>query len=318
MIRLKIKAPSLSRIDTLLLKELRKTHPLLSRATLKLLFKGKKIKNQETDTPLSGREQLPGHGVLNVQIEADPEAFNPVQVLDHSSDTQDPLILFESDELLILDKPSGIPTIPQKPTDRNTAVHLAMRAHPELKKLGEVLRKKHDRDPRECGVLHRLDTATSGALAFAKTEEAWLRLKAQWKEGPISKQYRAICRIADEAILKDLPKPGTWIDRSMAHSAKSSKKMLVLPTNNSIRGQPIPARTQILDAKIVRDRMVDFHLKIETGVMHQIRAHLAALGFPISGDRIYGGAPSSRLWLHAWKLEIPPVSAISPIPKNWP
>ena len=94
--------------------------------------------------------------------------------------------------------------------------------------------------------------------------------------------------------------------------------MLVLPTSSATRGPALPARTRILNATQLRAGMVDFHIQIETGVMHQIRAHLAFLGFPISGDRTYGGAPSSRLWLHAWKLDLPPYSIEAPIPKNWP
>jgi 23S rRNA-/tRNA-specific pseudouridylate synthase len=60
-----------------------------------------------------------------------------------------------------------------------------------------------------------------------------------------------------------------------------------------------------------------------TGVMHQIRAHVSDCGWPVVGDAMYGGSPSTRLWLHAWKIELPfpdgsVVRAEAPLPSSWP
>ena len=217
-------APSLSRIDTVLLKQIRKEYPLFSRSMLKSLFKNKKVRNDDTQTPISGSEQLSAHRPMNLFIDIDPSELNPTEVLStRAEDHSNPIILFEDQNLIAIDKPSGVPTIPQRPTDLHTAVHLALHACPELKPLGEMMRQKYDRDPRECGVLHRLDTSTSGVLAFAKTEAAWKQFKEQWKTGPISKQYRAICRLGPNVPASALPKPGTLINHPMAHSAKSAK-----------------------------------------------------------------------------------------------
>jgi 23S rRNA-/tRNA-specific pseudouridylate synthase len=92
-----------------------------------------------------------------------------------------------------------------------------------------------------------------------------------------------------------------------------------------IRGNPQPALTRILESKILRNGMIDFTVGIETGVMHQIRVHLAGIGHPLLGDPIYGGSPASRLGLHAWKIKLPcpkmeasPIYITAPLPEFWP
>jgi 23S rRNA-/tRNA-specific pseudouridylate synthase len=90
----------------------------------------------------------------------------------------------------------------------------------------------------------------------------------------------------------------------------------------AIRGKPLPAQTWIHRVREGTQGMHDFEIQITTGVMHQIRCHLASQGWPILGDPIYRGNPSSRLWLHAWKLEIPLASGArlalqSTLPVDW-
>ena len=88
-----------------------------------------------------------------------------------------------------------------------------------------------------------------------------------------------------------------------------------------IRGRPLEARTEILEVRRASrtQELYDLTVRIETGVMHQIRCHLASQGWPIQGDPIYRGAPSSRLWLHAWRLEIPPLLSLeAALPDLWP
>ena len=320
-------------------------------------------------------------------------------------------ILYEDDELLILDKPSGVPSTLQPGQESGTAVHFALEHCPRLPggaeaQDGALARARtgagtgagtgaepqeggassgaeaKDGDSsllrRERGLLHRLDTGTSGALAFAKTPEAYSRFRAAWKT-EVVKIYRAVVAAPREnpgmgagggpspgagagdagiagshsradsdppsssrfpaafpatlpaaspailtSVLSDLPRE---IRLEIGHDAKSSRRMRVLdpalplPMKEQlrrIRGRPQPACTILLAARELRQGMLDLEIRITTGVMHQIRVHLAHLGLPIVGDATYRGRESSRLWLHAWKLELGGRRIEAPLPQDWP
>jgi 23S rRNA-/tRNA-specific pseudouridylate synthase len=117
------------------------------------------------------------------------------------------------------------------------------------------------------------------------------------------------------------------INLEIAHDAKSAKRMrvldpgLALPLNQQlrrIRGKPQPALTVILTATPIQSGHVELEVEIQTGVMHQIRVHLAHLGFPILGDPLYSKTPSERLWLHASTLKMGNITINAPNPENWP
>lgn len=192
-------------------------------------------------------------------------------------------ILYEDDRLLVLNKPSGMPSAPLHYDEEDTAVHHALAHYPELPRT----------HPKEPGLLHRLDTGTSGCLAFAKTQEAYDSIKKAWKLGQIKKFYLA--------RVSQLP-PGRLpieIELPLGHDPKSSRRMRV--ADKKIRGKPLPARTTVLEARPVGPH-TELLIQLHTGVMHQIRVHLAALGCPIVGDRVYGGEEAGRLELHCLML----------------
>ena len=229
-------------------------------------------------------------------------------------------ILYEDATLLILNKSSGTPSAPQSAEETETAVGSALAAFPRIQDVGDQL--------LEPGLVHRLDTGTSGALVFAKTQAEFLRLKELWKKRQIEKIYRAICLGSPS---HDLP---LRLDFPLAHHSKSKKRMIALtdPKMSHYRGHPIPAITHILsgfkfELRNNSESLVDLTVQIETGVMHQIRCHLEAWGAPIWGDPIYGKkldpSPAERLWLHAWKLKIPLptgqwIEIEAPLPADWP
>ncbi len=268
-------------------------------------------------------------------------------------------ILHEDDELIVFNKPSGLPSTAHRGQDSNTAVHEALCVFPKLP-FPESL---------ERGLLHRLDTGTSGTLAFAKTEAAYTHLRSIWKT-EVGKIYRAVVSqasrnsatairvelpvmegLAREMERRDMEGLAREIRLEIAHDAKSARRMRVLDPSAAlpmkeqlrrIRGKPQPSHTIIVSARGLNGRMVlepevgtpderapgtrgerserlwDVELRITTGVMHQIRVTLAHLGFPILGDELYRGAASSRLWLHAWKLEIGGRTIVAPLPEDWP
>ena len=216
-----------------------------------------------------------------------------------------------------MNKPSGIPSVPHSPVETETAVGSALAHCPSLALVG--------RAGLEPGLLHRLDTETSGLLAFAKTNKSYEWLKFAWKSGAVKKVYRAI---SSSPKHKPRPRAPQILSPILAHVAKSSKRMMVWNENENhkplIRGKPLSTKTHLMSVASTNKNQIDLTLEIKTGIMHQIRCTLAHLGWPVLGDPIYRGDSSTRLWLHAWKLEFPTldhpdgIKVEAPLPLDWP
>jgi 23S rRNA pseudouridine1911/1915/1917 synthase len=209
--------------------------------------------------------------------------------------------VYEDSDLLILNKNSGTPSVPHAFDETETAVGSALSHLPSLAGVG--------RGGLEPGLLHRLDTGTSGLLAFAKTNEVFERLRLDWKNGNVRKLYRAW--VHGDAETLRLPMP---LELTLAHHPESQKRMIVIPegVQRKYRGKPLQTQTTLLKcfSKLEARGGIfsDVEVEIQTGVMHQIRCTLAYLNLAVVGDPIYG-KPSDmaqpRLLLHAWKLSIP-------------
>jgi 23S rRNA pseudouridine1911/1915/1917 synthase len=229
-------------------------------------------------------------------------------------------ILHEDDGLIVFNKPAGLPSTAQQGQDFGTAVHEALARIPQLPFQGTL----------ERGLLHRLDTGTSGALAFAKTEAAYSHYRSMWKAA-VGKVYRAVVhpsgKVAPSAIKALIARLPRELRLEIGHDAKSSRRMRVLDPSLELpmkeqlrrtRGKPQPSHTIIERAHSLAEARLDLEIRITTGVMHQIRVTLAHLGLPIVGDAIYRGEESSRLWLHAWKLILGGKTIEAPLPSDWP
>ncbi len=219
------------------------------------------------------------------------------------------------EHLLVFHKPSGLASAPNSEKDTHTAVAEAIKLAPEIAKIKGL-------KPLEHGLLHRLDTSTSGLLLFARSQEAFDSMRLLFAEKKLEKIYRAIvCVGPDPTGLPSKPPEPMRIDFSIGNSAKSDAKVVVISNEaklRQIRGKAYPAETEILQAKVCKNSadnpasndLYDLEILIRTGVRHQIRAHLSSVGFPILGDPRYKGAPSSRLWLHAWKVVLPAMRSL--------
>lgn len=216
-------------------------------------------------------------------------------------------VIYQDDHLLVLHKPSGMPSLPHSPAEFGTAVAAAAFHDPS--------QTRFDQDPAsrlELGLLHRLDTGTSGALAFARSNTAKNFYREIWSSDRISKVYLA--KVAGPAA--DL-RPG-MITLVLGADPKDSARMLVhkdAETQEAQQDDPdgFAAKSQILSVKptgrslgSAQELLVE--IRIFTGVRHQIRATLAHLGAPILGDPVYGGLTDSRLMLHHSRLELPAFS----------
>jgi 23S rRNA pseudouridine1911/1915/1917 synthase len=201
-------------------------------------------------------------------------------------------IAYEDDSVLVLNKPAGVATHGFSGRDRNTLANFLAARFSDLLIVGK--------SRWEPGLVHRLDRDTSGLVLAAKTQRAFDRLKAQFRDRKVKKNYWALVWgiTADE---------GT-IAYPLAHDPRDPTRMRAL-------AEPTPAAAPRSWKAVTRFRKVAvargatlLDIEMTTGVTHQIRAHLAAAGHPLVGDPIYGGGkadPSGlrRQFLHARRLE---------------
>ncbi len=216
-------------------------------------------------------------------------------------------VLVEDPAFLILDKAAGVPTHPLDEGERGTLANALIARFPECAAAGD--------DPRECGFAHRLDVETSGTIIAARSAAAWRALRDLFGARKVDKRYLA--------LVGGAPGEGGEIALPIAHHPKNPRRMIACPNDeDAARLSARPA----LSIYRVLERLGDLALveiRIPTGVMHQIRVHLAAVGAPVAGDELYGGpqVPGlTRQFLHAQRLELPhpltghPVAAEAPLP----
>lgn len=184
-------------------------------------------------------------------------------------------VIYEDNALLVVNKPSGMLTHPTG-RERNRTLVNALLAHcgNSLSGINGMIRP---------GIVHRLDRETSGLLMVAKTDAAHFYLSAQLKDKSARRNYRAI---AQGAFKTD---EGT-IDAPIGRNPKNRDKMTVLPD-----GRNAVTHWKVLDR--IKDKYALLELSLETGRTHQIRVHLAHMGHPLLGDRLYGSGLEKLLKL---------------------
>lgn len=195
-------------------------------------------------------------------------------------------ILYQDEHLFIVEKPAGLPCHPLRRTERDTLAQAVVAAFPEQARLQPA---------REAGLVHRLDNETSGLVLFARDAETLARLRRLSQAGKIEKLYLAL-------VIGRLTGRGE-IEHPIGHHPKNRKKMCAA-TNPAeakrLKARPAHTEYRVLQAGIDASLL---RVKIRVGARHQIRVHLASLGHPLCGDRLYGTAgPAPRHLLHAAEL----------------
>lgn len=195
-------------------------------------------------------------------------------------------ILFEDDEVLVLNKPAGLVVHPSAGHEGGTLVNALLHHCKDLAGIG---------GERRPGIVHRLDQDTSGVIVVAKTEHAMQSLSRQFKERRVNKRYTAMVR---GRVIPESGDIETLIGRSPHHRRKMSARVTA--------GRA--ARTHYATIESFNDATL-LDVTIETGRTHQIRVHMAHLGHPVLGDREYGRARAlagdiraDRQMLHATTL----------------
>ena len=191
-------------------------------------------------------------------------------------------ILFEDDDLLVLNKPAGLVMHPGAGHREHTLVNALLYHSPKLSGIGGMERP---------GIVHRLDKETSGCLVVAKNDETHRGLSLQFRARTVEKIYLAL-------VGGKLRKSAGTIEEKIARHPVHRQRMAAI----SSRGRDAKTEYRVIgegkNASLIECRL-------HSGRTHQIRVHLHHLGHPVLGDKVY--APKlakdfSRQMLHAWKL----------------
>jgi 23S rRNA pseudouridine1911/1915/1917 synthase len=188
-------------------------------------------------------------------------------------------ILYEDNDLLVVDKPAGLTVHPAPGHYTHTLVNAVLAHVPELE-IEETNRP---------GIVHRLDKDTSGLIIIAKNDVAHMKLADQFKSRTVIKTYQAL-------VQGHLSPEEGIIDANIGRDPRDRKRMAITSHGRE-------AQTEYKVIKYL-DNYTLLEVKPKTGRTHQIRVHLAAIGFPIVGDATYGAKSDylSRQFLHAYKL----------------
>jgi 23S rRNA pseudouridine1911/1915/1917 synthase len=204
-------------------------------------------------------------------------------------------VVFEDDDLIVVDKPAGLVVHPGAGNPDGTLVNALLRhCGGKLARAGGLLRP---------GIVHRLDKDTSGLMVAAKTDVAYRSLVEQFAGHTIERGY--------QAIVHGVPRPAEGrIEGAIGRSPANRKKMAL----TAVGGKPAATRYRVLRAFEAVAALVE--CRPETGRTHQIRVHLTSIGHPLVGDRLYGrrrsllaertlpavAAPPDRQALHAFLI----------------
>ena len=195
-------------------------------------------------------------------------------------------VIFENEDVLVVNKPAGMVVHPAAGHSSGTLVHAALAHAPEMEGIGGEQRP---------GVVHRLDKNTSGLILLAKNDFTHRWLQDQFRLRKVEKTYLAL-------VDGQPPTPQGRIEAAIGRDTQQRKQMAVTAPS---KGRDAISEYQTLET-FPNHTLLEFHPL--TGRTHQIRLHAAFLGCPVVGDTLYGkrhpSLPIKRHFLHAKKLTI--------------
>jgi 23S rRNA pseudouridine1911/1915/1917 synthase len=227
-------------------------------------------------------------------------------------------IIYEDAHLLVINKAAGVVVHPAPGHNGGTLVNALLAHRPDV--------VAADADPTQPGVVHRLDRDTSGLLLMACTRAAQDGLRAQFKARTVDKRYLT--------LVWGRPQPDhAAVEAPIGRDPANRLRRAVLPEADG--GRYALSEYTVLEA--LPEDLTLLEVRLHTGRTHQIRVHLASIGFPVAGDAVYGRRRGGRLslpglggrqalprqMLHAWRLSLAhpitgaPLSFEAPVPSDF-
>jgi 23S rRNA pseudouridine1911/1915/1917 synthase len=247
--------------------------PDLSRSAAARLIRGHLV--LLNGKPADPADKVAEGDVVDVEV---PEAF----AADPAAEPIPLEIVFEDEDIAIVNKPAGMVVHPAPGHYSGTLVHALLGRGGTWSASGGVTRP---------GIVHRLDKGTSGLIVVARNDASHRALASQLEDRSLSRTYLAIVRgrIKDDAGELEGP---------IGRHPKERKRMAVVSGGRYAR-----TRYVVVERKGTHTLL---RCELDTGRTHQIRVHLAAFGHPVAGDTEYGGreAGLERPMLHAWRLRL--------------
>ena len=255
------------RLDVFLREQL----PEYSRARLQEWIKAGRVSLNgapgKASVELRGGERVRVEPVERKPLRAEPEDL-PLQVL------------YEDEDVIAVDKPAGMVVHAGAGVDSGTLVNALLNRFERLSTVGGDLRP---------GIVHRLDRFTSGVLLVAKTDAAHRNLAAQFASRRVRKVYLALV----QGVVKN---ESGRVEKPIARDPARRIRMTARREDG---------REALSEYRVLRrfSRFTLLEVRIRTGRTHQIRVHLASIGHPVAGDRLYGAAAGpARYFLHAHRI----------------
>ncbi len=235
---------------------------------------------------VNGRQSKAGY-VLRAGDEIQLSAFAPTTAAERARPTAMPLdIVYEDDDLLVVNKPAGMVVHPAPGHYDDTLVNALLAYLPTLQEAAG--------EERRPGIVHRLDKDTSGLIIVAKNARSHAALVEQMKQHTIVKRYLAM-------VEGNMALDQGSIDAPIGRDPRHRQQMTI----TAIDSREARTHFRVLQ-RFARHTLLQ--MQLETGRTHQIRLHLKAIGHPVMGDPVYGSgsvfkrAPLKRQFLHAYQL----------------
>jgi 23S rRNA pseudouridine1911/1915/1917 synthase len=212
------------------------------------------------------------------RIEVVPADAPPLQAAPENLPIE---ILYEDPGVIAINKPAGLTVHAGAGALSGTLVNRLVHHFQSLSQVGGDLRP---------GIVHRLDKGTSGVLLVARSDAAHRHLAAQFAARTVEKLYLALVQGVVRADSGRLTKP---IARDP-----------VRRTRMTARVKTGEGRAALTEYRVLErfTGLTLLEVRLGTGRTHQIRVHMADLGHPVAGDRLYGAAPAERMFLHSWRI----------------
>jgi 23S rRNA pseudouridine1911/1915/1917 synthase len=196
-------------------------------------------------------------------------------------------VLYDDEDIIVINKSAGLVVHPASSHGTGTVVNGILALYPEVQSVGQ---------PARPGIVHRLDSGTTGLMVVARSQRAYDSLVAALSDHEVGREYLALA-------WGHFDSPTAVVDAALGRHPKDPMKMTVVHSGKWAR-----THLEVVDTFNVPADLSLVQCTLETGRTHQIRVHLASVGHAVVGDALYGGARSAmkapRPMLHAARLTL--------------